>query len=123
MRERNWGEFVLQWFLYLFPGLARPGVVLGSAVLLAVAALGGVAAWLVAFGLVVPVFVPGVVAVILFWTALSWILYGETVMPAEALAEFDAVHWLLLCVLTIAAIGGALELGEMVLRATMGAAG
>jgi len=89
------GLVPLLWLLELFPGLASPKVLILSILALPVAA--GVlqlALLLIGFGAIVTgIFIAGF-AMVIYWTAVAWLLYGNICMPAEAMAEFDSTKWM-----------------------------
>jgi hypothetical protein len=90
------------WFLDLFPGLVRPGVVICSAVALAIA--GGLfvlAGWIFMLGAVFSAFFIGAAAVIVYWAALCWLMHGQVVLPVEALIDFDGRKWWAFILLTL----------------------
>jgi hypothetical protein len=99
----------LLWLLELFPGLIRPRVLLMSIVTLVLAAfVMGLATMVFMMGAVFSGFFIGAAAVVMYWSAMAWLLYGYVCMPAEALAEFDSTRWLVFVILTVAPIGALL---------------
>ena len=83
------------WLLELFPGLVRPKVLVMALAALPVAAgLLWLALLLVGYGGIFAGMAIGGFAVVVYWTAVAWLLYGEICMPAEALAEFDGTKWM-----------------------------
>ncbi len=99
---------VLLWFLNLCPGLVRPKVVILFALAMPIAAgLGYLGVFLLMLG---AVFSGGAVAafgLVVYWTAWTWVLFGDTCFPSEALAEFDSIRWLLMVLLTVTPIAAA----------------
>jgi len=91
----------LLYVLEYFPGLASPKIILLSAIVFAIALGTAASAILALFGALLAAFVIGGFALVLYWTALGWILSGEVVMPWEALAEFDGVRWVIFATLTL----------------------
>ncbi len=60
----------------------------------------GIYGAIAAFGLVV------------YWTAWTWVFFGDTCFPSEALAEFDGTRWMLMVLVTVTPIAAvALALG------------
>ena len=100
------GTIVLYWFLDTFPGLLRPVVIIMSVLALALA---GAGLWLTLFlftmGAMISAFGIGAGAVIIYWTAWSWLLYGRVCVPAEAMAEFDGRKWFVFVLATVVPIG------------------
>jgi len=96
------GWRIASWVLELFPGLTRPVVLIMSIVALVVAAgVGGLALYIFLLGAVITGFFIGGFAVVIYWTALSWLMFGDVVMPAEALSEFQGKHWWALMLFTL----------------------
>lgn len=89
------------WVLEIFPGVLSPVVLILSIIVLAISAL---VMWLglsiFALGGLITCFWIGGAGVLLFWTALSWIMYGHLANPVEALAEFEGKHWTVFTFLT-----------------------
>lgn len=101
----------LIWFLNLCPGLIRPKVVIMSAVSILLALFVGYVAMVVlmAGGMIAGMCIGGF-ALVIYWAAVSWVLYGYICMPAEALAEFDGKKWLILIMVTVAPIAAVFAL-------------
>ena len=89
------------WLLETFPGLARPMVLVCSilAVLAAFVAF-GLAMVMLSMGVLITAFAAGAGGMIIYWTALGWILYGYLCHPVEALSEFQGRHWMVFLVAT-----------------------
>ena len=84
----------LIWFLNIFPGLVRPKVVVMSVIAIAVAgALLWLAMFLLGMGGLFAAFAIGAFALVTYWTAVSWLIYGYICLPAEAMAEFNGTQW------------------------------
>ncbi len=85
---------VLYWFLDLFPGFMRPRVLVLSMLLLPIAvAIGYLGLFLTALGgMIAGILIAGF-AMVIWCTAVAWMIYGYLAMPAEALADFDAKRW------------------------------
>jgi hypothetical protein len=96
----------LFWFLDLFPGLIRPVVLIMSLLMLPVAA---VVCWLGFFiltlGAIFAGFATAGFGLIIYWSALAWIIYGYISLPSEALAEFDSRKWTAFLLLALAPVG------------------
>jgi hypothetical protein len=91
------------WLLELFPGFVRPKVVVLSVVALPVAAglvLLGVAVF--SLGAVFSGMAIAAFGMVIYWTAVAWLMHGEVCMPAEALAEFDGTKWMIFLLLGFA---------------------
>jgi hypothetical protein len=103
----------LLWFLELFPGLVRPSVLVMSILMVPIA---GFVSWLGFFlltlgGLIAGFMIAGF-GLVIYWTALSWIIYGYICLPSEALAEFEGAQWTVFLLLGFAPIvGGFLLMG------------
>lgn len=97
------------WLGEYFPGLFRLRVPIASLMLTVIAlGIGFVLLIAAVFGAVMGAMFIGGLALLLYWTALGWILCGEICMPAEALADFNGTQWMLFVGLTALAIGGCL---------------
>ena len=97
----------LLWFLELFPGLVQPKVLVMCLLAFPVAAgVGWLGLFLVAVGGVFAGMAIGAFALVIYWTAVAWLLYGEVCMPAEALCEFDGTRWLVYLLLAFAPMTG-----------------
>jgi hypothetical protein len=96
----------LFWFLDLFPGLIRPLVLIMSLLMLPVAV---VVCWLGFFiltlGAIFAGFATAGFGLIIYWSALAWIIYGYICLPSEALAEFDSRKWTAFLLLALAPVG------------------
>ena len=104
--EMSKSQVAVLWLLDLLPGLASAKVIIMSAVAITFAAVGiGVAVMLLKLGVVFAAFAAGGGSIICYWSALSWILYGEVCSPIEALAEFQSKHWTVLIMATLIPVG------------------
>lgn len=96
----------LIWFFELFPGLISPVVVVCSLIALALSA---VVLWLALFmfsmGVIITCFWIGGAGVLLFWTSLSWMMYGNLANPVEAMADFEEKHWVVFFLASCGLIG------------------
>ena len=85
----------VMWLLDLIPGVTRPGTLICAILALALSLAG---LWLAVFifqlGAMISAFAIGGGAVIIYWAAVCWILYGYVCVPAEAMAEFQGKHWM-----------------------------
>jgi hypothetical protein len=100
---------LLQWFMEYFPGIFRPKVLVLSILALVVALGVGILALVMALlGAVIPAMFIGGSAMVIYWTAVSWLLLGDLCMPSEALAEFNGTHWLIFALLAAAPVVGTL---------------
>jgi len=100
------GMTVLIWVLDLLPGLVSAKVIIASIIGLLVSAVClGVTILLLGLGAWITMFITGGAAVMVYWTALSWLLYGHVCSPVEALAEFQGKHWTFLILMTCTPIG------------------
>lgn len=96
---------MLEWFLEFFPGLVRPKVLIMSVGALMVAgAVGYLALFLLGFGALISAMAIGGFAVVIYWTAWCWMMYGYLCMPAEAMVEFDGKKWTMLLLATAAPV-------------------
>jgi hypothetical protein len=85
---------VLQWFLGVFPGLASPAVLLlGIPAAVVGWAVIGVGLWMFTFGAIFAAFAAGAVGVIIYWSAVTWLLCGYVCTPSEGMTEFRSNHW------------------------------
>jgi len=84
----------LLWMLEIFPGLFSPKCLICSLLTLIGAALVvGLAVFIIALGAVISgLFIAGF-GMVMYWSAVSWILYGYVTLPSEAMAEFDGKKW------------------------------
>ncbi len=100
------GMRALLWLLELVPGIISPTVIVCSILALA---MSGVCFWtalmLLQFHVIFATFAAGAGGVLLYWTALCWMLYGHVYTPVEAMAEFRSKHWMVLVGMTVAPIG------------------
>ncbi len=88
--------------LDLVPGLTRPAVLAWTALMLCGAAgMGFLGLKCLEFNLLPATLLAGLVAMVLYCTALTWLLYGYVCVPSEAVVEFDGRRWLLLIALTV----------------------
>ena len=82
------------WVLDLLPGITRPVVLVCAMIVFALAMVGLlVAAMIFQMGAMISAFAIGGGSMILYWSAVSWILYGYVCVPVEAMAEFQGKHW------------------------------
>jgi len=109
---RRWG--CVLWFLDLFPGLLSPMVLICSILCLFVSAA---IIWfaLLVFGMggMIGSFFIGGFGFIVYWSALSWLLYGYVVFPSEALAEFGSRHWFVFVLATLGPIAALFYLAKL----------
>jgi len=97
---------ILYWLGEYFPGLFRPGVLIGSVVLVVLAIGVGILAVVAClFGVLISGMFIGGFALILYWTALAWLLTGDICMPVDALTDFNGTQWTLFVVMTVLPIG------------------
>jgi hypothetical protein len=97
---------VVYWLGEYFPGFFRLTVLIASLVLTVLALGIGILALVVGvFGAVIAAMLIGGFALLLYWTAVAWVLSGEICMPAEALADFNGTQWMLFVGLTALPIG------------------
>ncbi len=88
--------------LDLVPGLTRPVVLVWTALVLAAAAgVGYLAVRCLEYNLLPATLLAGLLAMVLYCTALTWLLYGYVCVPSEAVVEFDGRKWLLMIALTV----------------------
>ena len=91
----------LVWVMDLCPGAFKPVVLAFSLLGIALAL---VAFWLAVFflqlGGAISAFAIGGGGMVVYWTSLSWLLYGYIVVPVEAMAEFQGKHWMALVLAT-----------------------
>jgi hypothetical protein len=100
------GQVVFVWFMELFPGLASVKAIICSLLAFALSGVGfALAFWLFAFGAALTGFAAGGGAMILYWSAWSWILYGDVCSPVEALAELQSRQWFVLMLVTVVPMG------------------
>jgi hypothetical protein len=97
--------------LNLVPGLAQPKVLILTLLALPVA---GAVTWLGFFiaalgGPIAGVMIGGF-GLVIYWTAVSWVVYGWICLPSEALAEFNSAQWTVFAVLALAPIAVGLAL-------------
>ena len=91
------------WLLEMFPGLVSPKVLVMSIAALPLAAgLLWLALLLVGFGAILPGMAIGAFALVVYWTAVAWLLHGELCMPADAVAEFDGTKWMVFLLIAFA---------------------
>jgi hypothetical protein len=94
------------WFFEIFPGVARPAVISMSLLALVVGGIvAGLGAMMLGFGAIFFAILAGAVALICYWTALSWLMYGYVCLLPEAMSEFDGRHWLVLMLATFGPLG------------------
>lgn len=94
----------LIWFLELFPGLAHPGVIIMAAIVVALAVPVGYMALVFAqFGVLASYFMAGF-ALLMYGTGVAWLMCGYLCFPAEGLAEFDSMKWMVYGVLILAPV-------------------
>ncbi|MFP4026467.1 MAG: zinc-ribbon domain-containing protein [Candidatus Brocadiia bacterium] len=92
----------LIYFFELFPGLARPTVILAAAATFVLAAVAiSLGFFLLTLHVIFASFAIGAGGVMLYWTALSWLLYGYICLPVEAMSEFEGKHWTVLFLASI----------------------
>lgn len=108
-RKAGQGGGALYVLLDLLPGLMRLRVIVSTAVVMAAAgALGYVAVRVLQSDLVLRTLLAGLVtgllALMCYCTALTWLLYGYVVVPTEAVVAFDGRKWLALIALTVVPI-------------------
>ena len=112
IEEKRPRNRALNWLVDLAPGLIVPRVLAAVAVATAIAALGGVMANAVfskvsAMGPFAAVFIVPLGALlgggglILYVSALTWLLCGSICNPVVAMTDFKTKHWLLLMTLTV----------------------
>lgn len=103
--EREKGV-VLLWVMDLFPGVFSPTTLLMSLAGLGVSIFIGFFAVLVfSMGAMLTAFPIGAAGVIMYWTALSWLLIGYVCLPTEAMAEFQGKHWTVFMLMTVVPLG------------------
>jgi hypothetical protein len=96
----------LIWFFELFPGLASPVVVFCSLLALALSVVVfGLALFILSMGGLISCFWIGAAGGLLFWTSLSWVMYGSLAHPVEAMADFQEKHWIVLFLASCGLIG------------------
>jgi len=79
----------------LCPGVFRPVVLISSILAICCSLVAfALAAWMATMGVMITMFAVGGGGVVIYWTALSWLLYGYIVVPVEAMAEFRGKHWM-----------------------------
>ncbi len=89
-------------FLDLLPGLTHPKVLAWTAVMLAFAGGTGLfAIHCLTLNLLPATLLIGLLAMVFYCTALTWLLYGYVCVPSEAVVEFDGRQWLLMIALTV----------------------
>ena len=98
--ERPAALLLLGYFLVgLFPGLLRPKVIICSAIVLVLAAaVAGLGLFLIGLGALLTGGWIAACGLILYWSAVAWMLYGEVCLLSEALAEFGPPQWLAMLV-------------------------
>jgi hypothetical protein len=97
------------WFLDLFPGVMSREVLIGSVIVIAIAAALGIiflpafaiGAALMGFGIVFAVAI-GALAVFSLVCGLSWLMYGELCFPPVAWVDFRSRHWVAFLTLVMA---------------------
>lgn len=109
------------WFMDIFPGLASLKVIISSLLAFAISGVGfALGMWLFTFGAVLTAFGTGGGAMILYWAAWSWVLYGDVAPPTEALAELQSRHWMVLMFVTVLPMGTAIWIMKRMAAAGMG---
>ncbi len=92
----------LLWLMDLCPGAFKPLVLIAS---LAAIAFALMALWLAVFilqmGAMISAFAIGGAGVMVYWTALGWLLYGYICVPVEAMCEFQSKHWMALVMASV----------------------
>ena len=97
---------ILYWLGEYFPGFFRVGVLIASVVLVVLAIGTGILALAVGvFGAFIAAMFIGGFALLMYWTALAWLLTGEICMPVDALVDFNTTQWMLFVGLTVVPIG------------------
>jgi len=111
----------LVWLIDLFPGVFKPTVLVMSLLGIAFAL---VALWLAVFflqlGVAITAFAIGGGGMLIYWTSLSWLLYGYVVVPVEAMAEFQGKHWMALILATTIPAAGFLLLAKLAVSRAAG---
>ncbi len=86
--------------LHLFPGLVRVKVLIMCAVAVPIGAgLAWVTLLMMVLGVVWLAFVAGGMAMLVYWTALGWLMVGEGCGPVAALADFTGLQWIIFILL------------------------
>ncbi len=86
--------------LELFPGLVRVKVLIMCAVAVPIAAgLASLTLLMMVLGLMWLAFMAGGVAMVVYWSALGWLMAGEVCGPSEALADFTGLQWIIFILL------------------------
>jgi len=92
----------MMWLMGLFPGVFKPVVLVLSLLGIAFALF---AFWLAVFilqlGGMISAFAIGGGGMLIYWTCVSWLLYGYIVVPVEAMTEFQGKHWMALVLATL----------------------
>lgn len=103
----------LLWFLNIFPGLARPLVLIVSVLAIALSTVvAGVGVWVTLLGAVISgVFILGF-ALLMWGTGWVWLLYGYLCFPSEALADLEGYKWTIWILLVLAPIALLFALGR-----------
>ncbi len=102
---------LLYWFLDLFPGLMRPKVLILSILAVPVAAAVGVLGlFITGLGAVIAGMLIAGFALVIYSTAVAWMIYGDLAAPSEALADFDGKRWVAFLLLALAPIAIGLAL-------------
>jgi hypothetical protein len=93
---------VVLWFLDLFPGLLKPGVIVFALMAFGLSLVGiYVSAFMLQMGALIAVFAIGGGAVMVYWAGWCWMLSGTICSPLEAMVEFGEKHWIALVMLTL----------------------
>ena len=91
--------------LEVAPGLASPKVVIMSVLAVVLAAGFSVAALVILLvGVLWLALLAAGFALLCYWTAVIWVLYGEACLPSDALADFVGVQWVVFLILGSAPI-------------------
>jgi len=92
----------LLWFLEVFPGFARPMVLMASIAMFVLALIAfALTFMMLGFQVYITAVFVGSGGVVIYWTAFSWMMYGYVCTPVEAMSEFRGVHWFVLLLATL----------------------
>lgn len=117
-------RLALMWILETFPGLVQIKVVLASIAIFVLALVSfALAFFMLGFQVYVTACFIGAGGVILYWTGLSWIMYGYVCSPIEAMTEFQSRHWIVLVMATVIPATVFLFLAKLAADARMAGAG
>jgi hypothetical protein len=104
--EPGAAKLALLWVLDLLPGLISLRVIVLAALFFVLSVVGFVVAFIMLqYGVVFTAFAAGGGGVLLYWTAWCWLLFGEVVVPVEAMSEFQGRHWMVLALVTFVPMG------------------